>query len=142
MKPCLVDVNIWLALVVPRHIHHRVASGWFDRLGTGEAGLCRFVQLGLVRLLGNSAVMGAGAISASDAWAAVGELMEDEGVEFLSEPPGIDGPLAELCPYPTATTKLVSDAYLAAIALAASRRIATMDGGFRQFRGVEVELLR
>jgi predicted nucleic acid-binding protein len=65
MKRCLVDVNVWLALLVRQHQHHRVTRKWFDTLVTGEAGLCRLVQLGLMRPLANRTAMGDHAVSAA-----------------------------------------------------------------------------
>ena len=49
--------------------------------------------------------------------------------------------LGELLRYPVPTPKLVGDAYLAAFAIAGGRKMVTADGGFRQFRGLDVELL-
>src|SRR5437879_11906861 len=53
------DINVWIALTYEGHIHHRAAKNWFDPLG-GSARLfvCRFTQLGLLRLLTAEAVMG------------------------------------------------------------------------------------
>jgi toxin-antitoxin system PIN domain toxin len=141
MKPCLVDVNIWVALLVPRHVHHQAADRWFDSLATAEAGLCRVAQLSVIRLLGNPAVMGGDAVPASHGWNIMSRLLEDERVEFLQEPPGLDAVLPELFRYPGPTAKLVSDAYLAAFAIAAGRGMLTADRGFEQFRGLTVELL-
>ena len=141
MKPCLVDVNVWLALLVARHVHHQSARRWFATLAAGEAGICRIVQLALVRLLGNRAILGDDVVPAAGAWHTICSLMEDERVEFVAEPPAVDSILPELFRYPVPTGKLVGDAYLAAFAMAGSRRIVTADRGFQQFRGLEVELL-
>ena len=141
MKPCLVDVNVWLALLAPRHVHHWSARQWFALVEAGKAGMCRFVQLGVVRLLGNRSVMGEGAVSAGEAWKAVTDLMSDERVEFVAEPSGIDSVLPALFTYRVPTAKLVGDAYLAAFAVSGSRRIVTFDRSFREFREVEVEFL-
>ena len=141
MKQCLVDVNVLLALIVARHQHHSLAREWFDRLSAGDAALCRFVQLALIRLLGNRTVMGDDAVSAAVAWGIIAELLADERIDFIAEPPLIDSILPELFRYPTPTNKLVSDAYLASFAMAASLRMVTMDRGFRQFEGLKVDLL-
>jgi toxin-antitoxin system PIN domain toxin len=141
MRCSLVDVNVWLSLLVRRHEHHNTARRWYEALESAEAGLCRFVQLGVIRLLGNQAILGRDALSAPAAWNLMQELLEDERVEFVPEPPDIDSFLPPLLRYPVPTGKLVSDAYLAAFALSSSRRLTTLDAGYRQFRGLEVEIL-
>jgi hypothetical protein len=141
MKPCLADANVLLALLSEQHKHHEIASRWFGNVRTGEAILCRVVQLALIRLLGNPAVMQENAIPASKAWALIAHLMEDERVVFAIEPPGLDSFVPKLLNYPVPTNKLVSDAYLAAFSLAGSMRLVTFDQGFKQFRGVDLELL-
>jgi toxin-antitoxin system PIN domain toxin len=141
MRRSLVDVNVWLSLLVRRHQHHRIARKWYEALEVSEAGLCRFVQLGLIRLLGNRSVMQGDAVSAAAAWGLIEELSQDERVEFVPEPPDIDRFLPALLRYTVPTGKLVSDAYLAAFAMSSSRRLVTLDAGYRQFRGLEIELL-
>lgn len=141
MKRCLVNVNVWLALLVIQHEHHKLARKWFDRLAADEAGLCRIVQLALIRLLANRSIMGVHVVSASSAWDLIEKLLEDERVDFIPEPSGVDSVLPTLLNYPIPTGKLVTDAYLAAFAIAASRRLVTLDRGFRQFRGLDVDLL-
>ena len=141
MKRCLVDVNVILALLVRQHEHHRRARKWFDAMGASEAGLCRIVHLALIRLLGNKALMGDDALSASAAWILIEELLMDERMEFLAEPSGLDSVMTTLLNYPVPTGKLIADAYLAAFAICASRRVVTLDRGFLQFRGLAVQLL-
>ena len=141
MKQCLVDVNVLLALLVRQHQHHQLTRRWFDTLIRREAALCRMVHLALVRLLGNTALMGTTALSAAAAWGVVNELLEDERVEFIIEPQDLDSIMPSLLRYPIPTGKLVGDAYLAAFAIASSRRLVTLDRAFSQFRGLEVDLL-
>jgi hypothetical protein len=43
--------------------------------------------------------------------------------------------------YSVPANKLVGDAYLAAFSIAAQMRLATIDKGFEQFRGVDLQLL-
>src|SRR5690242_8832475 len=114
MKPCLVDVNVWLALLAARHVHHEAANRWFDSLVADQAGMCRIVQLALVRLLGNHAIMGYDTLPAATAWVTIAQLVEDERVLLLAEPSGIDSILPTFFRYPVPTGKLVGDAYLAA----------------------------
>jgi toxin-antitoxin system PIN domain toxin len=130
-----------LALLVRQHEYHRLARKWFDTLEANDAGFCRLVHLALIRLLGNTSIMGNDALSASAAWMLVEELLMDERVDFLAEPPDLDSVMPTLLSYPIPTGKLVGDAYLAAFAICERRRVVTLDRGFRQFRGLSVELL-
>jgi len=141
MKPCLADVNVLLALLVRQHEHHKAARRWFDRLAAGEAGLCRFVQLALIRLLGNRHIMGDDAVPAATAWRLIDELAQDERIAFAPEPDFLDSVLPTLLNSPVPTGKLIGDAYLAAFSIAGSRRMVTLDRGFRQFKGLDVEIL-
>ncbi len=141
MKRCLADVNVLLPLLVRHHEHHKLALRWFDRLAPGEAVLCRFVQLALVRLLGNRMMMGKYAVSASAAWDLIAELIEDERLEFAAESPLVDAVFAKLLRYAAPTNKLVGDAYLAAFSIAGQMRLTTVDKGFEQFRDVDLQLL-
>jgi toxin-antitoxin system PIN domain toxin len=141
MKPCLADVNVLLPLLVRHHQHHDLALRWFDGLAAGEAVLCRFTQLALLRLLGNRTIMGDYVISAGTAWDLIAELMEDERMEFGAEPALLDTILPKLFRYPTPTNKLVGDAYLAAFSLAGKMRLTTIDQGFGQFRDLDLQLL-
>jgi predicted nucleic acid-binding protein len=54
----LLDVNIWLALVLSKHTHHRAARAWLE--GQPESAslcFCRVTQQGLVRLLTTAEVL-------------------------------------------------------------------------------------
>lgn len=142
MMSGVVDVNVWLALLVKEHIHHPAARRWFDKLDPGEAGLCRIVQLALLRLLGNQSIMGPGALSVSRAWTCIADLMEDERVAFLPEPSELSSVMPGLLQYPVPTPSLVTDAYLAAFAIALDAPLVSWDRGFRQFQGLRLQLLR
>ena len=141
MKRCLADVSVLLPLLVRHHEHHDRALRWFDGLQAGEAVLCRFVQLALVRLLGNRIIMRDYAVSASAAWGLIDVLMEDERLEFTAEPALVNSVLPKLLLYPGPTSKLAGDAYLAAFSIAGSMRLVTFDKGFEQFRGLNPALI-
>ncbi|MDP9053386.1 MAG: PIN domain-containing protein [Acidobacteriota bacterium] len=138
----MADVNVLLALLVRQHEHHKAALKWFEHLSADEAGLCRVVQLALIRLLGNRHIMGDDAVPAGTAWRLIEELSQDERVRFVSEPERLDSIFPGLLNSPVPTGKLIGDAYLAAFSIAASLRMITLDRGFRQFKDLDVEILR
>lgn len=126
--------------MVRHHSHHGLAANWFSGIGVGEAYLCRVVQLGLIRLLGNRAVMGPHVVPAGIAWLAIETFLQDERIGFAPEPP-LDLVFPTLLKYPVPTNKLVGDAYLAAFSIAASLQFVTLDRGFRQFAEIDLLLL-
>ena len=64
---------------------------WFAAARQGEIGLCRYVQLGVIRLLGNPTVMGNTAMSGLAAFRLMEDLLDlDERLEFVQEPPNLD----------------------------------------------------
>jgi uncharacterized protein len=54
----LSDVNVWVAFASDWHVHHPVAKSWLEGLGTEQIAFCRITDLGFLRLLTNSRVMG------------------------------------------------------------------------------------
>ena len=138
-----MDVNVWLSLLRRSHTHYQAARAWLDTVPPGGAGICRVVQLSVVRLLSNSKVSGPATLSAGNAWSLLQTLIEEEErVEFLPEPEGISGAIPGLLRYPFPTPKLVPDAYLAAFAMTLSAPLVTFDAGFQQFRSLQVTLLK
>jgi len=54
----LVDVNVWLAISVDGHTHHRQAAHWFQAQSEVSCAFCRVTQLAILRHLTNSKIMG------------------------------------------------------------------------------------
>jgi toxin-antitoxin system PIN domain toxin len=77
----LLDVNVLLALVWPRHESHDAAHAWFAKSGHKAWATNPLTQLGVLRLLTNP-VVSQGAVSAVAALEAVGEATRHEGHEF------------------------------------------------------------
>jgi toxin-antitoxin system PIN domain toxin len=142
MKSCLVDINVLVALLAGRHKHHSIARKWFAECSRGEIGLCRYVQLGVIRLLATPAVMGGSALSTFGAFRILHELIDfDERVEFAAESGSVDSVLPGLLSQASPAGKIVNDAYLAAFAIAANRRLVTFDADFRRFKDLDLSLL-
>jgi uncharacterized protein len=137
----LCDVNVLVALCYRQHVHHPTALAWLDTQDDHALVLCRNTQLGLLRLLCNSNVMGKDVCTLEHAWTVYDNLASDGRFEFCSEPEGLDLFLREYTSTGRTSPKLWQDAYLAAFARAAKLRLVTFDQGFKQFDGLKLVLL-
>ncbi len=115
------------------HVHHAVARKWFESLpAAARLFFCRITQLGLLRLLTAEAVMGADrARSQQQAWEAYDRWLEDERVDFLTEPNGLEAQFRAFTRSAQASPKDWGDSYLAAFAQAARLTIVTFDRAFQ-----------
>jgi toxin-antitoxin system PIN domain toxin len=142
----LCDSNVWLALALSGHAHHAVAREWFDGMeATSSVFFCRATQQTLLRLLTNAAVLGPYGnppLTNRQAWETYEALLADDRIAFRGEEPrGIEAQWERFARRDTASPKLWMDAYLAAYALTCGYRIVTTDAAFKQFDGVDLELL-
>jgi len=128
------DINVWVALSWERHIHHHVARQWFDGLeAASRLFFCRITQLGLLRLLTLAAMMGSEEVmSQTGAWRAYDLWMQDERVDYLDEPPGLEVHFRGLTRLPRAAPKDWSDSYLAAFAAVSRLTLVTFDRALQQ----------
>jgi len=142
MKPCLADINVLVALLAGNHDQHALARKWFAGCAKGEIGICRYVQLGVIRLLTNPGVMKSSVISGFAAFRILHELIDlDERVEFVADHADTDVYFPRYLSHPAPASKAVNDAYLAAFAVAAKRRLVTFDGGFKNYKNLDLALL-
>jgi toxin-antitoxin system PIN domain toxin len=142
----LCDSNVWLALALSEHTHHEVARDWFDSVADPRSVVfCRATQQSFLRLLTNAAVLrpyGNPPLTNRQAWNAYQALLADDRVAFRSEEPAaLEAHWKRFAVRETASPKIWMDAYLAALALAAGYRLVTTDVAFKQFRGLDLELL-
>lgn len=137
----LADVNVVFPLLVSRHQHRDSALRWFDSTSAGHVGLSRLTRLGTLRLLCNAQVMGPDVLVPRAALAALAILENDERIELLHEPDGVDLALKPLVSGRATTPNLWTDAYLAAFAIVAGLKLVSFDRGFSKFAGLDFLLL-
>lgn len=126
------DINVWVALTHGAHVHHLVASDWFESLEPDvRFCFCRFTQLGLLRLLTAEAVMGDEVMNQAQAWAVYDAWHADDRVRFLEEPPDLEHRFRARTRLKHAAPKAWADAYLAAFAEASQVTLVTFDRAFR-----------
>ncbi len=146
MTTHLCDTNVWLALSLSDHMHHKVARDWLETIEEpASIQFCRATQLGLLRLLTNAAVLapyGNPPLTNKEAWAVYEAFAADDRIVLrTNEPTGVETRWKDLAVHSTASPKLWMDAYLAAFALSGGCRMVTTDTGFRKFSDLDLVLL-
>jgi toxin-antitoxin system PIN domain toxin len=125
------DINTWLALTWEGHVHHSVALAWSESIPAKSRLLfSRYSQLGLLRLVTNSQVMGGSVISLGAAFALYDSLIEDPRIELAADPPGLDQVMRAYSRRPLSrqsATKAIGDLYLTAFGVAAASTTVTFD---------------
>lgn len=136
----LLDANVWLALTHAGHPHHAAAQrGWTD---FRRPVFCRQTQMALIRLLCNRHVMEADILSLSKAWTKYDWLYANAYCDFEEEPVGFETAFRYYAKSDSPSIQRLGDAYLAAFALAAELTLVTFDKGFRQFKGLDCQILK
>ena len=140
MKRFLADVNVWFALAVEEHQHHTAARQWLEQM-VGKAGFIRITQLGLLRLLTNSAAMGGKPLTNDEAWRVYDALTADHRIHVFAEPGGsADEAFRAMSAAARPSPKIWIDAYLAAAAKSNDAVLVTFDRAFASY-AVEAEIL-
>lgn len=139
MKRYLVDVNVWFALAVEEHRHHREARKWWEET-SGLFGFIRTTQLGLLRLLTSSGPMRGQPLTNDEAWAVYDRFHSDDRVRLFAEVAALDDQFRAFSKNPQASPKLWVDAYLAAHAVANEALLVTFDQAFTRY-GIACQIL-
>ncbi len=124
------DVNTWLALAWEGHVHHSSAIAWFESVApTSPLIFSRYSQLGLLRLVTNSQVMGGTTLSLEEAYALYDAMVTDSRIELLPEPQGLDQVMRAISRPPArpSATKAIGDLYLISFAMSIPATLVTFD---------------
>src|SRR5712692_1196831 len=130
MPSYLADINVWVAIAHQAHSHHTRARDWFHQLARDQLFLCRFTQMGLLRLLTNAHVMGDAVKSQVEAWNVFDRFCRNARVRYLEEPDGVTEAFRRFTQGQLPSNKAWSDAYIGAVALRAGLSVATFDRDF------------
>jgi uncharacterized protein len=137
----LPDVNIWIALAAEGHVHHVPARDWFAAQPDASVAFCRITQMGLLRLLTNSSVMGGSPRTVVQAWETFARLRADRRLVFAAEPDRVESDWRQLMTQAGVGPSSWTDAYLAAFAGAHSCSLVTFDAGFQRWPALKLKLL-
>ena len=120
------DINVWLALASPEHVHHTTARRWWQQ-EAGSIAFSRVTQMGFLRLMTTAAAMDDKPLTMTHAWRVHDRLFEDDRVCFVAEPPDIEGAFREYSSGRAASPKRWADAWLLAFARVAGGALVTFD---------------
>lgn len=122
------DVNVWIALTFQGHVHHKTATTWLGSVpDNSELFFCRLTQLGFLRLLTTSAVMGNRVFSQGAAWEVYDRWLGDGHATFVEEPSSIEPVFRSLSRATHSTPKDWADSYISAFAQVAGLQLVTFD---------------
>ena len=132
------DLNVWLALSVSGHAHSAVAWTWMELLPSdARLVFSRFTQIGLLRLLTNSSVMGEQTLILRKAWGVYDRWLLDPRVHFYPEPRNVDVAFRRVTePFAARqASKSVGDCWLLACAKDLRATLVTFDRSLHDFAG-------
>lgn len=133
----LPDLNVWLALTWPGHIHHQHARRYWEQQAAEQVLFCTVTALGLVRLVCQPKLMGSAVHTTAEASALLAALCQQPGVALAH--PEHDGweVFHQLLGKGELPTRLCTDAHLAALAMANGWRLVSFDRDFERFAALE-----
>jgi toxin-antitoxin system PIN domain toxin len=124
------DLNVWLALSDTGHSHTADARDWLNHLPANAMLLfSRYTQIGLLRLLTNTAVMREYTLTVQDAWTIHDRWLSDPRVQFHPEPRRLDAAFREATGAFASqqASKWIGDCYLLAFARESGATLVTFD---------------
>lgn len=131
-KRSFPDVNVWFALAVADHPHHRSAVAWWNE-ESSLTGFCRLTQVGLLRLLTTASAMGGQPLTNEEAWRVYDGFLSDSRVRVFPELPALEDVFRSLSKVRQASPKIWVDAYLVAHAAANGAILVTFDRSFARY---------
>jgi len=120
------DMNVWLALATPEHVHSAVARRWWEQ-ESGAIAFSRLTQHGLLRLMTTAAVMDDKPLTMAEAWRVYDRFYDDDRVIFMGEPSEVEKRFREKSAGRTVSPKVWADAWLLAFAETAEGVLVTFD---------------
>ncbi len=132
----LLDVNVWLALSNPWHVHHAPAQNYWANADAGMA-FCRISMQGFLRLVTQPAAMDQAVHTPEEAWNIYNAYLATSRVEFLPEPVTLEKQMRRYTSREGFHVRDWTDAWLASFAVTAGCRMVSFDAGFGGYEGLE-----
>jgi len=127
----LPDINVWLAMSAPDHVHRARAERYWREEASPHIAFTAITMLGFVRLASTAPIFNGLPLSAPEAWSVYLSWIK-ESVQ-VEEPRQCRKILHGWVGDGFVTSRTWTDAYLAAFALAGSLRLVSFDKDFGRF---------
>lgn len=124
------DLNVWLALSDTGHSHSPNAWQWLNQVPRNALLVfSRYTQVGLLRLLTNTAVMNEYTLTVRNAWHTYDRWLDDPRVQFHPDPRNFDAAFRQATePFAAQrAAKWIGDCYLLAFAKESEATLVTFD---------------
>jgi toxin-antitoxin system PIN domain toxin len=122
------DVNVWLALSYPPHIHHEAAENWYESASPSPTLVfCRHTQLSLFRLLSTEAILKQDVLSQRRCWEEFDQWIGSGEAIYAEEPAGLESVMRARTSAESVSPKTWADAYLASFAEKSNLPLVTFD---------------
>lgn len=121
----LLDVNVLIALIDPRHVHHALAHHWLQRGGGRSWATCPLTENGVLRIVGHARYANtpgspaACVVSVLSLLAHAGHVFWTDDISLLDAARVDSARLLD--------SSQVTDTYLLALAVAHGGKLATLD---------------
>ena len=138
----LPDVNVWLAMSAPDHVHRQRAERYWRERAAARVAFNAVTMLGLVRVCSNAPLFGGVPLEPAASWAVFQGWMGFEEIVYLAEPVACRASLDGLVARGVVARRVWTDAYLAAFAMARGLRLVSFDHDFNRFEGLDFLLLQ
>ena len=132
----LLDINVWLALIDIRHVHHEAACLYWDDASVQSRAFCRVTANGFLRVSTHAKAL-QNPLSPHEAWITYRQFLSLPIIRWLPEPPALEDRYCALSCAPGFAHHLWSGAYMAAFAMTANCRLVSLDSDFKRFAGLE-----
>ncbi len=121
----LLDVNVLIALIDPRHVHHEAAHQWFATRGSAPWASCALTQNAVLRIVGHPRYPNATGSPASIS-TILDQLITHPQHVYWSEAPSLLA-LPHVEPTALIDANQITDTYLLALAMHHGGVLASLD---------------
>jgi toxin-antitoxin system PIN domain toxin len=133
----LPDINVWIALSAPDHVHRARAERYWSEEASSELAFNAVTMLGLVRVCSNAPSFAGVPLSPTAAWTVFQSWTGFDQVVYLSDPGECLKMLDSFMASGPASRRTWTDSYLAAFAITAGLRLVSFDGDFHRFTDLD-----